>query len=176
MNGDGVAAGSRPSRTVTPSPADVVLIPIKRPAFRNQQLLGRLARVNLGLDVRCARDRWCARRGPRHQHGARDAGCDRHRLRAHATDDLDGVAFAECDVRDVDAVAALVGDIVTTYGRWTSSSTNAAARVCISRRKPPALSRKFVELNLLAPLIVAQAANAVMQNAAAAARSSTSAA
>lgn len=79
---------------------------------------------------------------------------------------VDGLAyeFHACDVRDDDAVRGLIEAIVAKHGRIDVVVNNAGG----SPHAPAAaasanFSRKIIELNLLAPLQVAQHANAVMQ-------------
>ena len=94
----------------------------------------------------------------------RDAGATVIACARHAADDLDGIAFAECDVRDADAVAALIADLVTTHGRLDVVVNNAGGSpYALAADASPRFHAKIVELNLLAPLLVAQAANVVMQ-------------
>jgi NAD(P)-dependent dehydrogenase (short-subunit alcohol dehydrogenase family) len=76
--------------------------------------------------------------------------------------------FVACDVRDPDQVEQLVGDIVERYGRLDIAVNNAGgAPYALAADASPRFSSKIVELNLLAPLLVSQAANAVMQRQAA---------
>ena len=77
---------------------------------------------------------------------------------------INGVTYAQCDVRDADAVAALIASIVAEHGRLDVLVNNAGgAPFALAAQASPRFHAKIVELNLLAPLLVAQAANAVMQ-------------
>src|SRR4051812_22000498 len=74
----------------------------------------------------------------------------------------DGVEFVACDVRDAEQVQALVAGIVERHGRLDVLVNNAGgAPAAEAATASPRLHAKVVELNLLAPLLVAQAANAV---------------
>ena len=75
-----------------------------------------------------------------------------------------GPAFVACDVRDPDQVAAMVERIVQDHGRLDVAVNNAGgAPPTDAATVSPRFSKAIVELNLLAPLYVAQAANRVMQ-------------
>ncbi|WP_206784708.1 SDR family oxidoreductase [Amycolatopsis sp. MtRt-6] len=90
-------------------------------------------------------------------HGAHVVVCAR---RAAPTE----AEFAACDVRDETQVAALVEGIVERHGRLDVVVNNAGGAPYVpAAEASPRLHEKVVQLNLLAPLLVAQHANAVMQ-------------
>jgi len=75
-----------------------------------------------------------------------------------------GIEFLPADVRDADAVAALVAAVVERHGRLDIAVNNAGGSPTSDpATASPRLSEKVVALNLLAALHLAQAANAVMQ-------------
>ncbi len=75
-----------------------------------------------------------------------------------------GVEFLPCDVRDQGQVERLVATIVERHRRLDVVVNNAGgAPFAPAAAASPGFHRKVVELNLLAPLLVSQAANAVMQ-------------
>ena len=78
--------------------------------------------------------------------------------------DLGPLRFVSCDVRDADAVAAMVDAVVADVGRLDVVVNNAGGSPPAAAAEASArFSERVVALNLLAPLHVAQAANNVMQ-------------
>ena len=72
--------------------------------------------------------------------------------------------FHSCDVRDPDAVGALVDTIVAKHGRLDVVVNNAGGSpYVLAADASSRFHQKIVELNLLSMLNVSQAANAVMQ-------------
>ncbi len=82
-----------------------------------------------------------------------------------ATDGSGRVAeFVAADVRDPEAVAALVADVITRHGRLNLAVNNAGGAPSVpAAEASPRFSESIVRLNLLSALHVATAANAVMQ-------------
>ncbi len=75
-----------------------------------------------------------------------------------------GIDFLPCDVRDVDSVRGLIGQIVEKYGRLDTVVNNAGgAPFALAADASANFHSKIVQLNLLAPLLVSQVANEVMQ-------------
>ena len=72
--------------------------------------------------------------------------------------------FHRCDVRDPDAVGALIEVIVDRHGRLDVVVNNAGGSpYALAADASPRFHQKVIELNLLGMLHVSQAANAVMQ-------------
>jgi NAD(P)-dependent dehydrogenase (short-subunit alcohol dehydrogenase family) len=96
--------------------------------------------------------------------GADVAVCCRHRPEELPVADGREAVFLEGDVRDPDQVAALVAAVVERFGRLDVVVNNAGGSPpADAATASPRFSASIVALNLLAPLHVAQAANAVMQ-------------
>ncbi|TQF75141.1 SDR family oxidoreductase [Rhodococcus spelaei] len=75
-----------------------------------------------------------------------------------------GVEFIACDVRDPEQVQAMVDQIVERHGRLDTVVNNAGgAPYALAADASPRFHSKIVELNLLAPLLISQVGNAVMQ-------------
>ncbi|BEK91522.1 SDR family oxidoreductase [Nocardia seriolae] len=75
-----------------------------------------------------------------------------------------GIDFLPCDVRDADSVRGLIDAIVEKYGRLDTVVNNAGgAPFALAADASPNFHSKIVQLNLLAPLLVSQVANEVMQ-------------
>jgi NAD(P)-dependent dehydrogenase (short-subunit alcohol dehydrogenase family) len=93
--------------------------------------------------------------------GAAVAVCGRTR----PEEGLGGATFFEADVRDADQVRRLIDDVVDRLGRLDVAVNNAGGSPSTpAATASPRFSAAIVTLNLLAPLYVAQAANAVMQD------------
>jgi NAD(P)-dependent dehydrogenase (short-subunit alcohol dehydrogenase family) len=92
--------------------------------------------------------------------GAKVVVCGRH-----APDTLaPGIEFVACDVREVEAVHALVRGLLARHGRLDVLVNNAGgAPPAEAATASPRFHESIVRLNLLAPLNLAQAANAEMQ-------------
>ena len=92
--------------------------------------------------------------------GANVVTCARSAVEDPAT----GTTHVQCDVRDPEAVTAVVDGIVAERGRLDILVNNAGGSpYALAADASPRFVEKVLGLNLTAPLLVAQAANAVMQ-------------
>ena len=79
--------------------------------------------------------------------------------------EVPGAVFMPCDVRDAAQVSALVSSVVDRFGRLDVVVNNAGgAPYALADKASPRFHQKIVELNLLAPLLVSQAAYGVMRD------------
>lgn len=98
-------------------------------------------------------------------HGANVVVCARHAPDAVPTS-ADGRAssFVVADVRDIEQVDAVVAAATTRFGRIDVLVNNAGGAPFVpAATASPRLSAAIIQLNLIAPLFVAQRVNAVMQ-------------
>jgi NAD(P)-dependent dehydrogenase (short-subunit alcohol dehydrogenase family) len=92
--------------------------------------------------------------------GATVVACARH----EPEEPVRGAEFYQCDVRDDQQVQRMIEAVVARNGHLDVLVNNAGgAPRSDAATASPRLHAKIVELNLLAPFVVAQAANAVMQ-------------
>ncbi len=97
--------------------------------------------------------------------GAQVVICGRTEPEPGAGADGPAPTFIAADVRDPDSVDALVSETVRRFGRLDVLVNNAGGSPpADSATASPKFSRAIIELNLLAPLVCAQRANAVMQD------------
>ena len=93
------------------------------------------------------------------QAGAHVVTCSRSEV-----EPVPGSTHRVCDVRDAEAVTALVDEVVAEHGRLDVLGNNAGgAPSTDAATASPRFHDKILALNLSAPLVLAQAANRVMQ-------------
>lgn len=96
--------------------------------------------------------------------GATVIACARRPAEAPVEAGGRAIDFLPCDIRDADAVRGLIETVVERHGRLDHLVNNAGgAPFALAATASKNFHAKIVELNLLAPLLVSQAANAVMQ-------------
>ena len=84
--------------------------------------------------------------------------------RSEASDPAEGMEHLVCDVRDADAVEALIASVVATHGRLDLLVNNAGgAPYALAADSSARLDDKILGLNLSAVLTVSKVANDVMQ-------------
>jgi NAD(P)-dependent dehydrogenase (short-subunit alcohol dehydrogenase family) len=95
---------------------------------------------------------------------ARVAICGRTEPDELPTVDGHAAVFVAADVRDPDAVDALITAVVAAFGRLDVLVNNAGGSPSVdSATVSPKFSKSIIDLNLLAPLVCAQRANTEMQ-------------
>jgi NAD(P)-dependent dehydrogenase (short-subunit alcohol dehydrogenase family) len=96
--------------------------------------------------------------------GAAVTICGRSEPESLPTVDGRAAAFVAADVRDPEAVERVVTETVSRSGRLDVLVNNAGGSPpADSATASPRFSRSIIDLNLIAPLVFAQQANAVMQ-------------
>ncbi|GAA4617264.1 SDR family oxidoreductase [Saccharopolyspora hordei] len=92
--------------------------------------------------------------------GARVVTC----ARSDVDEPAPGTTHVRCDVRDAESVRALVDRVLDQHGRLDVAVNNAGgAPYAKAAEASPRFHGKVLDLNLTGPLLVAQAANAAMQ-------------
>ncbi len=90
--------------------------------------------------------------------------CGRRPVDGLPTVDGNTASFSACDVRDAESVDALIALVVAEHGRLDVVVNNAGGTpYALVEDASTSYLEKIIALNLTAPLLVAKAANAVMQ-------------
>ena len=93
-----------------------------------------------------------------------DAGATVITCSRSEVEDPVGNEHVVCDVRSEESVESMVDHVVSAYGRLDVLLNNAGgAPYALADEASPNFHRKVTELNLLAPLLLSQVANRVMQ-------------
>ena len=96
--------------------------------------------------------------------GAQVVVCSRTRPETLPSNDEGEASFLECDVREPEQIERTVAAVVESYGRLDVLVNNAGGSpYAEAATASPRFSESIVRLNLLAPLLFAQQANAAMQ-------------
>jgi NAD(P)-dependent dehydrogenase (short-subunit alcohol dehydrogenase family) len=97
--------------------------------------------------------------------GAQVVICGRKQPDEPPTADGRTAVFRACDVRDVEQIDQLVGFATQRFGRLDVLVNNAGGSPAVEAAEAsPRFSEAIIRLNLIAPLNLAQRANAVMQS------------
>ncbi|MGL4306331.1 MAG: SDR family oxidoreductase [Mycobacteriaceae bacterium] len=95
--------------------------------------------------------------------GARVVTCARHPA-SDFQEDQKALTFMACDIRSAEQVEEMITNIVDRFGHLDALVNNAGGSpFALAADASPRFHSKIIELNLLAPLLVSQLANKVMQ-------------
>ncbi|MEV5544356.1 SDR family oxidoreductase [Saccharopolyspora shandongensis] len=84
--------------------------------------------------------------------------------RSEADEPVAGTTHLRCDVRDEESVRAMMADLLARHGRIDVAVNNAGgAPYALAADASPRFHGKIMDLNFSGPLLVAQVANAAMQ-------------
>jgi NAD(P)-dependent dehydrogenase (short-subunit alcohol dehydrogenase family) len=98
------------------------------------------------------------------QAGAEVVVCARHEPEQMPAADGRTAHYRYCDVRDVEPAQQLVASVADEFGRLDILVNNAGgAPYADAATASPRFHSRVMDLNLLAPLVLSQAANAIMQ-------------